>query len=414
VRAVQPVNPPPEQPEAALLSEPRDGVPDVVAGSAALARACAALAEGGGSIAVDTERASGYRYWPKAYLIQVRRDGAGTHLVDPIALDGRLEPLRAALNSAEWVLHAASQDLPCLTELGLRPVRLFDTELAARLCGYERVALGTMVEQLLGFRLEKGHSAADWSTRPLPASWLNYAALDVELLLPLRDKLAHELEQQGKLEWAEQEFDAVLAAPPPEPRAEPWRRTSGIHKVRSPRGLAVVRALWEARDELARQRDRAPGRVLPDSAIVAAATENPRTVDELRELAVFGGKRQRTMSGMWLREIAAARALPSEELPSPSPSNGGPPPPNRWADREPEAAARLAAARAGLNELAEKHRLPVENLLLPDLVRRLCWEPPAAVDPDSIAALLAERGARPWQVELTAGLLATALQATAE
>lgn len=399
----------PEQPEVALLNEPRDGVPDVVASQAALVRACDALAAGSGSIAVDTERASGYRYWPKAYLIQLRRDGAGTHLVDPIALADGLEPLRAVLNDAQWVLHAASQDLPCLTELDLRPRGLFDTELAARLCGYERVALGTMVEQLLGYRLEKGHSAADWSTRPLPEAWLNYAALDVELLLPLRDKLAAELAEQGKLEWAEQEFAAVLAAPPPEPRVEPWRRTSGIHKVRSPRGLAVVRALWEARDELARNRDRAPGRVLPDSAIVAAAAGNPKNVDELRELAIFGGKRQRTLSGMWMRQITEARALPTEQLPSASPTNGGPPPPNRWADREPDAAARLAAARAGLTELADRHRLPVENLLLPDLVRRLCWEPPADISPEAIATVLAERGARPWQVELTADLIADAL-----
>lgn len=404
---------PGQEAETALLREPREGVPEVITGENALAQACAALSDGSGAIAVDTERASGYRYWPKAYLIQLRRDGAGTHLVDPIALDGRLEPLRAVLNGTDWVLHAASQDLPCLTELDLRPTELFDTELAARLAGYERVALGTMVEQLLGYRLEKGHSAADWSTRPLPASWLNYAALDVELLLPLRDKLAAELAEQGKLDWAEQEFAAVLAAPPPEPRAEPWRRTSGIHKVRSPRGLAIVRALWQTRDELARTRDRAPGRVLPDSSIIAVAQKVPRTVEELRELGVFGGKRQRTMSGMWLRQIEAARTLPAAELPAANQNNGGPPPPSRWADREPEAAVRLSAARAGLAELSERHHVPVENLLLPDLVRRLCWEPPAATDVASVAELLAERGARPWQVELTAGLLSEALRATA-
>ncbi len=396
------------------LHEPRDGVPDVVADDAALARACERIAEGTGAIAVDTERASGYRYWPKAYLIQIRRDGAGTHLIDPTALDdGGLAPLAEILNDAPWVLHAASQDLPCLAELDLYPAALFDTELAARLAGYHRVALGTMVEQLLGYQLEKGHSAADWSTRPLPAAWLNYAALDVELLLPLRDRLHDDLEQQGKLGWAEQEFEAVRTAPAPEPKAEPWRRTSGIHKIRTPRALATVRALWQARDQLARKRDRAPGRVLPDSAIIAAASADPRTVEQLRALPVFGGKMQRRLSSMWLRHIQAARSLPKEELPSAAQNNGGPPPTNRWADRDPDAAARLAAARTALTELAERLQLPVENLLLPDLVRRLCWEPPDDVSPDAIAAELAVRGARPWQVEQTAGLLSEALRSRA-
>lgn len=402
-----------DAPATTLLTEPREGTPEVVTDPQALAHACNALAAGSGAIAVDTERASGYRYWPKAYLVQLRRAGAGTYLVDPIPLEGQLEPLARALNGADWVLHAASQDLPCLAELGLRPSSLFDTELAARLAGYERVALGTMVERVLGYRLEKGHSAADWSTRPLPTEWLNYAALDVELLLPLWDRLADELTEHGKLDWAMQEFEAVRTAPPAEPRVEPWRRTSGIHKVRTPRALAAVRALWEARDELARRRDRAPSRILPDTAIVAAATADPKTVEQLRALPVFGGRMQRRQSTMWMSHLAAARALPTSELPSASPTNGGPPPPSRWADRDPDAAVRLSAARNGLQELAETHQVPVENLLLPDLVRRLCWQPPEQTDVASVAELLRERGARRWQVQLTAELISTALNATA-
>ncbi|WP_019816646.1 ribonuclease D, partial [Saccharomonospora saliphila] len=223
------------------LREPAEGTPPVIADAAALREAGERLAEGSGPIAVDTERASGYRYWPKAYLVQLRREGTGTFLVDPVALNGRLEPLAAVLGAHEWVLHAASQDLPCLAEVGLRPPALFDTELAGRLAGYERVALGTLVETLLGYQLEKGHSAADWSRRPLPAEWLNYAALDVELLVPLREKLETELAASGKLEWARQEFEAARTAEAPAPRAEPWRRTSGIHKIRTARGLAAVR-----------------------------------------------------------------------------------------------------------------------------------------------------------------------------
>nr|WP_244180625.1 ribonuclease D [Amycolatopsis pretoriensis] len=396
-----------------LLREPAEGTPPVITDADALAEACARLAAGTGAVAVDTERASGYRYWPKAYLVQLRREGSGTVLIDPIALADDLQPLRDVLNDLEWVLHAASQDLPCLAELDLRPAALFDTELAGRLAGYERVALGTLVELLLGYTLEKGHSAADWSKRPLPVDWLNYAALDVELLVQLREKLEAELGAQGKLEWAQQEFENVRNAPPPAPRAEPWRRTSGVHKIRNPRGLAAVRELWQARDELARKRDRAPSRILPDSAIINAVTADPKTVEELQALPVFSGRVQRKYTSSWLRHLQAARALPASELPSPSQPTDGPPPVNRWADKDPDAAARLSAARAGLAAIAEDRRLPVENLLLPDLVRRTCWRPPAETDEESVAAVLRAGGARPWQIELTVTALSKALQTTA-
>ncbi|PRX51314.1 ribonuclease D [Prauserella shujinwangii] len=392
------------------LTEPADGTPPVVSDVAELRRACERLAAGTGAFAVDTERASGYRYWPKAYLVQLRREGAGTVLIDPIPLRDELGPLAEVLGSTEWVLHAASQDLPCLDELGLRPPALFDTELAGRLAGYERVALGTLVELLLGYRLEKGHSAADWSKRPLPTAWLDYAALDVELLLPLREKLEAELATQGKLEWARQEFEAVRTSPPAPPRAEPWRRTSGIHKIRTARGLAAVRALWEARDALARKRDRAPSRVLPDSAIINAVLADPRTVADLQALPVFGGRVQRRYTANWLRHLQAARVLPSAELPDPAVGNEGPPPVNRWADKDPDAAARLAAARTALARIAEHHRLPVENLLLPDLLRRTCWRPPEDRSPEGVAEVLREGGARPWQIELTADELSKALR----
>nr|WP_290057492.1 ribonuclease D [Amycolatopsis sp. MEP2-6] len=396
-----------------LLREPAEGTPPVITEPSALAEACARLAAGTGAVAVDTERASGYRYWPKAYLVQLRREGSGTVLIDPIALADDLQPLRDVLNDLEWVLHAASQDLPCLAELDLHPAALFDTELAGRLAGYERVALGTLVELLLGYTLEKGHSAADWSKRPLPVDWLNYAALDVELLIQLREKLEAELGAQGKLEWARQEFENVRTAPPPPPRAEPWRRTSGVHKIRNPRGLAAVRELWQARDELARKRDRAPSRILPDTAIINAVTADPKTVEDLQALPVFSGRVQRKYTASWLRHLQAARALPASELPSPSQPTDGPPPVNRWADKDPDAAARLSAARAALTAIAEDRRLPVENLLLPDLVRRTCWRPPAETDEDSVAEVLRAGGARPWQVELTASALSKALQATA-
>ncbi|HEX4724344.1 MAG TPA: ribonuclease D [Pseudonocardiaceae bacterium] len=395
------------------LTRPAEGVPPVITGLAELRAAAASFAAGTGPVAVDTERASGYRYSQRAYLIQLRRAGAGTVLVDPIPFDGDLTPLVTGLAGTEWVLHAASQDLPCLAELDLRPASLFDTELAGRLAGYDRVALGTLVERLLGFQLEKGHGAADWSQRPLPADWLNYAALDVELLIPLRDVLERELAEAGKLEWALEEFEAVRMAQPPKPRQEPWRRTSGIHRLRTPRQLAAVRALWQTRDLIARDRDLSPGRVLPDRAVIEAALVDPPDDVELVKLPVFRGRAQRRLANTWAEALRSARGLPRTELPDPTPPHDGPPPPSRWADKDPDAAARLATARASLTRIAGDFTLPVENLLQPDLVRRTCWEPPATLDEATVVDVLRAGGARNWQIGLTAAALADALHATA-
>jgi ribonuclease D len=306
------------------------------------------------------------------------------------------------------VLHAASQDLPCLAEVGLRPTSLFDTELAGRLAGLPRVGLGPLVEQLLGLALEKGHGAADWSRRPLPDEWLVYAALDVEVLVELRDVLAGMLAEQGKLGFAEQEFEAIRTAGPPVPRAEPWRRTSGIHRIRKARALAAVRALWEARDRLAAERDIAPGRVLPDSAIVEAAVTAPTSAAALAALPVFRGRAQRRLTGYWYAALSEAARLEPDALPQSAAPTEGPPPVARWGDRDPTAAARLAAARAGITALSEQWTIPVENLLQPDLLRRMCWAPPADGD---VAAPLRAGGARPWQVELVGPVLEAALRA---
>ncbi|GII27399.1 HRDC domain-containing protein [Planotetraspora mira] len=397
------------EPEVQPLLEPREGIPPVIEDPAALEAVVRAFAGGTGPVAVDAERASGYRYSGRAYLVQLRRAGAGSALIDPIGCSD-LSGLDHVLEDAEIVLHAATQDLPCLSELGFRPRRLFDTELAGRLLGYERVGLGTMVEVVLGLRLEKGHSAADWSTRPLPEAWLRYAALDVEVLIELRDALYAELGSTGKLDWALEEFASIVAAPAHPPRSDPWRRTSGIHRVRTLRGLAVVRELWTLRDEIARTSDLAPGRVLPDSAIVQAALDQPRTTKALTEIAPFTGRSARRHLRDWLGAVNRARGLAESELPQPVGPGDGPPPANRWADRDPAAARRLAAVRTVVAALADAHRMPIENLLQPDAVRRLAWEPPADLSEEAVADRLRGLGAREWQITLTAHPMAKSLE----
>jgi ribonuclease D len=393
------------------LTEPADGIPPVIETLDELARVAAAFESGTGPVAVDAERASGYRYGQHTYLVQLRREGAGTALIDPIALPD-LSILSDALVGVEWVLHAASQDLPGLLEQNLRPSRIFDTELGARLLGLERVGLAAVVAELLGLGLAKEHSAVDWSTRPLPEQWLRYAALDVEVLVELREIIAERLAVAGKAAWAAQEFEAVRLAPPAAPRIEPWRRVSGLHAVHDARRLAVVRALWTTREENARQRDISPGRVLPDAAILAAAQALPRSVPQLVDLPAFSGKGTRRRAALWQHAIDEGLALPESELPSVrGPRSDAPPPPRAWPDRDPAAAARLAAAREAVAALSAEVAVPTENLLQPDLLRRLCWTPPSPLDAASIEDFLHTGGARPWQVEVVTPRLVAAFAA---
>ncbi|MGI9155235.1 MAG: ribonuclease D [Marmoricola sp.] len=400
----------PDPPELDLLAL-RDGLPDVVDTPEALTAACADIAAGTGPVAIDAERASGYRYSSRAYLIQLRRHGSTTHLIDPTAFDD-LAPLERALDANEWILHAASQDLACLREVGLEPTSLFDTELAARLLGHPRVGLAALVEALCGKRMRKEHSAADWSRRPLPTAWLDYAALDVEALVEIHDVLAQELVNAGKLEWAQQEFSHVMAQRST-PRVDPWRRTSGMHKARGRRSVAAVRELWLARDQIATRRDVTPGRVLPDSAIVVAAHALPTDRSGLLRLKGFHGRGAERYADNWVRAIRTARELPESELPPVAVRAEGPPPARSWPERNPEAAGRLAAARAALTVVSEEHAVPVENLLTPDVVRRVLWAPPAARErvelTAAVTARLTEMGARPWQVDLVGPVLRDAI-----
>ncbi|MEV4667442.1 ribonuclease D [Microbacterium sp. LWO12-1.2] len=366
--------------------------------------ACAALADGTGPVAVDVERASGFRYSQRAYLVQVFRRGAGVFLFDPPAI-GDFAPLQDAIGSVEWVLHAASQDLPSLRELHLEPPTIFDTELASRLLGLERVGLAAVVEHTLGITLKKEHSAADWSTRPLPDSWLDYAALDVLHLVDVRDALAEELDEQDKTSFAEEEFAATLARAPKPPREDPWRRLSGLHQVRGARNLAVARALWQARESFAQEQDVSPGRLVPDRSLVAAVMANPQSKQALAGTKEFQGRASRTQLDRWWQAFVDGRA--TEELPRERVPSDTLPPPRAWVDRNPEADARLKAARPVVEAIAEELSMPTENLLTPEFLRRIAWDLPGE-NAEDIGNALAALGARSWQIEQTAQKIADA------
>lgn len=388
-----------------LIDYPAGGIPDVIEDEGPLAAAARALAAGTGPVAVDAERASGYRYGQRAYLVQLRRAGSGTILIDPVACPD-LHPVAEAIHDAEWVVHAATQDLPCLAEVSLTPTRLFDTELGARLAGQPRVGLAAVLEHYLGVTLAKEHSAVDWSTRPLPEPWLRYAALDVEVLIELRDAVEADLAAQGKLAWAHEEFAALTTFTGPARKPDPWRRISGLHRIRGRRTLAVARELWYARDEVARTRDISPGRVIPDAALLEIAQAAPRTLGAVGEAT--SNRAARRYASAWLAAVTAGLAVPDDALPPTSLPSDAPPPQRAWADRDPEAAARLVAVRERLAAFSTEHTIPVENVLSPDTLRRVLWTPPPA-SLEAVRTALADRGARPWQIEVAAPVILDAL-----
>ena len=387
------------------LLAPLGGVPELIETPEALAEMISSLANGTGPIAIDAERASGYKYSARAYLIQIKRNGGGLHLIDPIAVEQThyWSELNAAFADQEWIIHASTQDLACLREVGIDPQIMFDTELAGRIAGCERVGLGPLTEQLLGVTLAKEHSAVDWSIRPLRPEWLNYAALDVELLIELRNEIEKLLIEAGKLDWAKEDFAAILKAPAPQPRKDPWRRASGIHKVRDLNALAIIRALWLARNEFGKEIDLAPGRVFNDETLLLIATKPPKGFGDFKKALIRRTRLTDMPFEEWFKLFEEAQNFEGDDLPKLRLPSEGLPPAKMWQSRNPIGYARLTHAKAAIAECAIANGMPTENLISPEAVRRACWPTPPESDADQrkfVASELAEFGARPWQIEL--------------
>lgn len=386
------------------MLSPSEGIPPLLHDDDSVQEAIESLASGSGPIAVDTERANGFRYTNKAYLLQFRRAGSGTKLIDPVFSNettSSFAQLSQAVSDDDWIIHAASQDLPALIEIQLVPKKVFDTELAGRLLGFDRVNLSSMLERHFDIQLLKEHSAVDWSTRPLPQGWLNYAALDVELLIELRATLIEELHDAGKLDWATEEFGYVLAKnlQPTLPKTDPWRHTSGIHRISNQLGVAIVRELWIARDAIASELDTAPGKIVPDSAIteLASLASNERlpVKADLFSVPGFVRRNARRFSEQWMDALDRVARLPKTEYPPVRVEDGHVPHQRNWARINPEAAKRWGIVRPAVIKRAEELQLPVENLISPEPLRALLWENPSDVD-----SFLSEHEVRNWQRNL--------------
>lgn len=378
------------------LLSPRDGLPDITHDD--IAAATASLVSGYGAFAVDTERAQGIRYSDRAYLVQIRRPGAGTFLIDPIGIEDRLSPLADAMK-AEWILHDASQDLHAMHDLGFYPSKVFDTHIAALLLGYEHVSLQAIAADITGYALAKEFSNSDWSQRPLNADLRTYAALDVELLHELKETMTELLERAGRLVWCEQECEAIRLKPKPEPKKQPWRKIARQLGIKDQRSLAMLQELWNERDRLAKKRDVAPSRVIPHEILGQLALHKPRSRADVLRSSLMRSHVRRKDADHWWAAINRAWRLRDDDLPERRFKEKEEifPPVKRWENSHPEEALRWHRIRGAALMWSQELGIRQELLLKPSLQKRLAWE--GWIDPDDFSAKLDSWGARPWQIE---------------
>jgi ribonuclease D len=364
-------------------------------------------------LAVDAERASGFRYGQKAYLVQVGIRNKAIYLVDPVAkYSPKLwKAFVEAISSKTWIIHAASQDIPCLTEIGIKPKQILDTELGTRILGLPRVSLGTITEHYLLLKLAKEHSAVDWSERPLRQEWLEYAALDVDVLHELWAAVSKDLQTQDKFSIASEEFAALINQPAKPVKQDRWRSLTGLHEIKDVRSLTIAKTMWEAREELAINKDIAPGRLVPDLAIVAAVKAMPKSKSELASLKTFSGRASRTYIDVWWEAFTLGNT--TKNVVELRLKATGIPNHRNWPLKFPDANARLLASKAAIAELSEKKQIPAENILSPDILRSICFEPPSLLDTNQIAYYLRAKNVREWQIDLLLPLLVKSLTAQA-
>ena len=391
-----------------FVTAPSEGTPQLMAGAAAIRQAADRLAQGTGWCAVDTERASGFRYHNRVCLLQIRRTGAGTMLID-VESDPQATTdfIGRVLADTGWVVHAASTDLPYLEQLRLRPPQLFDTELAGRFLGFHRVNLAAMVEHYLGVRLRKNHGGEDWSRRPIPSGWLDYAALDVEYLLPLADAMRSELMQQHpKDTWVAEECDyltRVYRGYSPTPKS--WGDLKGVHGLRTSKQLQVARWLWRVREKLARASDTAVSRLLPDKALVALATELPTTVPKVMRTPGYP-PRLRRKARYWANQVDKALRTAQDRWPEPFPIptyRDTPPSRYTWSRYYPESFPKLTMVREELARVAAQVEIPVENMIQSSDTNEIVWrsqELKEVTDDTELLELLQRLQIRPWQQKL--------------
>lgn len=368
-------------------------------------------------LAVDTERASGFSYFDKAFLIQLKVADEPIFLLDPLAFTD-LSEIRNQINKYRWILHSAPNDIPCLAELGITPKLLFDTELSARFLGFKKVNLSALCTEVLGITLEKEFSAVNWSSRPLPKPWLNYAALDVELLSELHQDLQQRLVAANKLQiFTEEchylvELAKAMAQKPIVDFAtaldiriasQDWRHTKDIHRLKSPRELAMLKELWIAREKIANAQDISPARLFPDQIMVTVISEAeessyPISAKLFTKHWQIRKSAAKNYLDFWITALANGRL--SKDLPDLKPPRIALPPVKNWQQLNIKAWNQYQKLHPKLLNRAKELEIPVELLISPRIFRKLIWE-----NPDNPKDFLAETSARNWQISEVLAIL---------
>ncbi|WP_210487377.1 ribonuclease D [Microvirga antarctica] len=299
---------------------------DLITSTDALAAACARLAAHP-FVTVDTEFLRETTYYPKLCLIQMAGpDPDDAFLIDPLAEGISLDPFMALMAdpAVTKVFHSARQDLEIVWNIGqMVPAPLFDTQIAAMVCGYgDSVSYEQLVNDLAKARVDKSSRFTDWSRRPLTEAQLTYALSDVTYLVTVYQELLAQLQKSGRLAWLSEEM-AVLTAPETY-QADPenaWRRLVG--RLRKPKEVAVLMEIAAWREREAQSRDVPRGRILKDDAVVDLAVSAPRNVEALGRLRSIpnGFERSRT-GGDILEAVERGLARDPSTVPAPERSRG--------------------------------------------------------------------------------------------
>jgi ribonuclease D len=285
----------------------------LITDSATLAAFCTRL-KAESFVTVDTEFMRDRTYWPRLCLVQVGGEEEAA-AIDPLAPGIDLTPLLDLMGDTAVlkVMHAARQDLEIFYRLGRMPLPLFDTQVAAMVCGFgEEVAYDTLVSRLAKAHLDKSSRFTDWARRPLTPAQITYALGDVTHLRTVYRALVEEIERRGRTAWVEEELfgltDPALFEPPAE---EAWKRLK--IRTRDRQFLAIVQELATWREQEARRRDLPRARIIRDDLLMEVAASRPRSAEELRSLERVNVDRE-SAAGI-VATVAKALAIPKDQLP---------------------------------------------------------------------------------------------------